>query len=243
MRPTTRHIEQVMQRRGDGGSPLALVAVLIALIALMLALATGCSSEKRYKVLSFFFDGVPNPNAPAGANGAEGDEFAGGQQAGGAPKLLAIIHKPYAENKCNDCHDNASGRFDDFQKLDSSICLKCHDSLRTQYPVMHGPVAVGECNLCHVPHESTTPHLLRDDAPAVCTQCHQPELLSPTPREHLMPTKSCLDCHSGHGGTEHGLLKKAPDSTTRPTTVPTAAAVTAAAPAVPAAVAGRGDPP
>jgi predicted CXXCH cytochrome family protein len=97
-----------------------------------------------------------------------------------------------------------------------------------QYPVMHGPVAAVECNLCHVPHESSTPKLLRDTAPTVCVQCHQPELLSAEPPEHVMADKSCLECHSGHGGAKHGLLKsgialkRAPGapSTTWPATVP-----------------------
>ena len=39
-------------------------AVLWVGVAVMLAavVAGGCSSEKRYRVLSFFFDGVPDPN-------------------------------------------------------------------------------------------------------------------------------------------------------------------------------------
>ena len=194
----------------------------------LLVLFAGCSSERRYKVLSFFFDGVPNPNAPAAGTQ---DEFAA-QRAGGVAIPIAYTHKPYAENKCSACHENATGRFDDFQKLESSICLRCHQDVTDKYPVMHGPVAAAECNLCHVPHESSIPKLLRDTAPAVCVQCHQSELLSPEPPEHLMADKSCLECHSGHGGAKHGLLKSgialkswssSPSTTTLPATVPTPA--------------------
>src|SRR5690242_5504986 len=45
------------RRRGTGG---------LAALALMIALAggwLGCSSQSRYRVLSVFFDGVPDPNA------------------------------------------------------------------------------------------------------------------------------------------------------------------------------------
>ena len=106
----------------------------------LLALFAGCSSEKRYKVLSFFFDGVPNPNAPAAGSQ---DEFAS-QRTGGVAVPVAYIHKPYAENKCSACHENAGGSFEDFQKLESSICLRCHQDVTDKYPIMHGPVAAAE---------------------------------------------------------------------------------------------------
>ena len=199
MRDTTRPYGGKANRR-QGGSICTCIVLFLTLV-----LFGGCSSEKRYKVLSFFFDGVPNPNAPPLT---PEQEFAAQQSQGGnAPKLLSITHKPYGDNQCNACHENARGNFDDFQKLSSDVCLKCHDKVRDQFPVMHGPVAAAECNICHVPHESSIPHLLRDNAPAVCVQCHQPELLSPTPIEHVTAEKSCLDCHSGHGGPKHGLLK------------------------------------
>jgi predicted CXXCH cytochrome family protein len=205
----TRHNPQI-SRRVRGVRSVAVLAVVALAMTLVAGLFGGCSGEKRYKVLSLFFDGVPNPDAPVVAS-AEGDSEFTQQRPGGAagaPKMLAIVHKPYADNQCNDCHSNTTGRFDDYQKLDSTICLKCHDNVRTKYPVMHGPVSVGECNLCHVPHESTTPALLKENNSTLCTQCHQTELLSSTPREHLTPDKnSCLDCHSGHGGPKHGLLK------------------------------------
>ena len=208
MRDTTRPDGGTTNRR-KGGSMSCFAALLIVLSTIVASvLSSGCSSEKRYKVLSFFFDGVPDPNAPAVATGDQ-DEF-GGQRAGngsGAAKPVAFMHKPYGDNQCSACHENARGNFDDFQKLSSDVCLKCHDKVRDEFPVMHGPVAAAECNLCHVPHESSIPHLLRDAAPTVCVQCHQPELLSPTPREHLLPDKSCLDCHTGHGSDKHGLLK------------------------------------
>jgi predicted CXXCH cytochrome family protein len=200
---------------------MSIAAALVAIyLAFSLALG-GCSSEKRYKVLSFFFDGVPDPNAP---KLTPEEQLALQEQGanGNVPKPAGFTHKPYADNQCNACHENARGSFDDFQKLSSDVCLKCHDKLRDQYPVMHGPVAAAECNICHVPHESSIAHLLRDPAPAVCVQCHQPELLSPVPVEHLDPQKSCLDCHSGHGGPKHGLLKAVAlgSPTTKPIATP-----------------------
>ncbi len=165
----------------------------------------GCSPEKRYKVLSFFFDGVPLPR------GVEAEE---GQQ-------IVYPHKPYAEGKCISCH--ASNQMDlsitqptNISGVSSSVCLNCHGKIPSQYEVMHGPVSSGECLLCHNPHESSVKHLLVASAPRVCTQCHTPEVMTPRRSEHQDEKASCLNCHFGHGGPAHGLLRPTPPATTEP---------------------------
>jgi predicted CXXCH cytochrome family protein len=179
----------------------------------------GCkATEKNYKVLSFFFDGVPDPNAPVLSEEEEASAR------GMAPVVNAYIHKPYKEGKCSECHSSAGGEYQDFDKLTSSICLKCHQNETTKFAVMHGPVSTGECMMCHAPHESAIPGMLKEAAPSVCVKCHIPELLSPDPPEHTMADKSCLDCHVAHGSDKHGLLKKTfalASPTTRPTAAPT----------------------
>jgi predicted CXXCH cytochrome family protein len=204
------------QHRRRGG----LVAALTALPLLVLALTWfGCrSAQQRYEVLSFFFDGVPNPNAPTGADG--GEEGAGGS-AGAVP--VSFMHKPYQDNQCDACH-GTTGRFEEFTKADNSVCFKCHQGVQTKYANMHGPVALGECNLCHVPHESSIPALLLDTPRALCTTCHVPELLSPEPADHLTD-RNCLDCHVGHGSQGRHLLRIAaaerlPAATPSPATGP-----------------------
>jgi predicted CXXCH cytochrome family protein len=194
-------------RTGRGGSVLWLVAIAVLLLV---AAAHGCTAEKRYKVLSVFFDGVPDPNAP---KVVEGQSQRTMLKNGQVVQIVVYTHKPYGENKCAACHGETSGSFESFQKVGSTVCLTCHKNVPNEFPVMHGPVAAVECTICHHPHESTVPHLLREAPPAVCTQCHVPELLSPTPPEHLMPDKSCLDCHVGHGGPAHKLLRAQAPST------------------------------
>lgn len=165
----------------------------------------GCSPKKDYRVLSFFFDGVPDPNAPPGrANADDDDDVRGNTSA--IPRVVVYSHKPYADNQCNSCHAGSAGSFESFSKLDATVCKKCHEKVPRQYAVMHGPVAVGECLWCHVPHESTIKGMLKDPAPAVCIQCHSRNLLSTNPPEHQMDKSSCLDCHVAHGGERHGLL-------------------------------------
>src|SRR5689334_20334989 len=60
----------------------------------------GCTAQKKYQVLSFFFDGVPDPNAPRGASGGRGP----GEANGTFQPLVASTHKPFVEEKCDACH-------------------------------------------------------------------------------------------------------------------------------------------
>ena len=231
--PTRPNASDCFRRRGGLGFLPATVSCLAFLTVLTtLGAATGgCSPEKRYQVLSFFFDGVPDPNAPPVAVDDEGNPIEGPGFVGGTGNFVrAVVHKPFADNDCASCHGANTGKFEDFQKVESNVCGKCHAQVATQFPVMHGPVAVGECNLCHAPHESTVKHLLKEESPAVCTQCHLPELLPAEPPDHVAATRSCLDCHMGHGGHQRGLLRAdytPGDATTRPATQPATQPATA----------------
>jgi len=181
------------------------------LAVFILIVAAGCSSSQRsYRVLSFFFDGVPNPSARHGGAAGSGGESEFGP-VGAAPKLVGSVHPPFKDEKqCSQCHGNAAGgSFESFQttKITSDVCLKCHKDKLTQFTWMHGPVTAVECLLCHQPHESSLPWLLKDSTPQVCVQCHDRDLLSASPREHQLPDSQCLKCHTGHGGPKHNFLR------------------------------------
>jgi predicted CXXCH cytochrome family protein len=185
-------------------------SVLCAAGLLFIAAVTcfyGCTTEKRYEILKVLFDGVPNPNAPKVASSSKSPNGSAGGANAGVAQPVAFMHKPYQENKCDACHGSSSGKYSDYQKIGADVCLKCHEKVLTAYPVMHGPVTSVECNLCHTPHESTIRGLLKQSAPTVCTQCHVTELLSGTTPAHLQPDSQCLQCHVGHGGNEHKLLR------------------------------------
>lgn len=178
------------------------VAVCRSVAALLLlALILGCSAQKHYKTLSFFFDGVPDPNADALATTRNVSR--GGKQ------HTVYIHKPYAENNCNACHEGDRQAFFTLaaaQGPKPERCLTCHADVPHKHAVMHGPVAVNACNWCHSPHQSLNPHLLKSTPNKVCMQCHGPTGLSPSLANHQDPKSNCLDCHSGHGG-DRSLLK------------------------------------
>lgn len=208
-----------------GGSGVA--AGLIVAGVLLACLWAGCSIEKHYATLSFFFDGVPDPAAKDRV--AE----AGGITAAIRNSPTYSYHKPYAEEKCTECHT------DRFQLTgqDSSLCLKCHADRTTEHPRMHGPVAAVACLWCHTPHESAQPHLLKKPARDVCIQCHEQNMLS-TQRvpAHADAARSCLECHFGHGGTSQFFLRdgaSAAKPRPQPSVPPSPATPLDAAPATP----------
>lgn len=158
---------------------------------------SGCSVEKHYEVLSFFFDGVPDPNAPKMQDGA-----LDGRTLRQSPTYSA--HDPFIEERCSDCHQS---RFN-LGPQDSGICLDCHENATTEQPRMHGPVVAVACLWCHSPHESPYASLLKGPARQVCTTCHEQSMLD-TQRvpEHADAERSCLDCHYGHGGMSRYFLR------------------------------------
>ena len=164
----------------------------------------GCSAERDYKTLSFFFDGVPDPHAKA-ATRVSTDEIA--EMSPEARKRLPVrsIHKPYADEQCTACHAQTAQVFAVAQ--DSNMCMTCHKPVLDEYPVMHGPIVGKACLWCHEPHESASPNLLKTTGAALCAQCHERELLSRKTPGHLSESGSCLDCHTGHGGHKAPFLR------------------------------------
>lgn len=180
------------------GGGLRAAASLLACLGL--TAWVGCSIDKNYKVLSFFFDGVPDPAK------VKEVEAAAAMQGYSDPRKSPSysVHKPYAEEKCADCHE---GRLR-ISKYDSTICLKCHDQKVSDHPVTHGPVVAQACLWCHSPHESAYPSLMKARPRDVCTQCHTAAMLeNPRVPAHTDDTKDCLACHFGHGSSDRYLMR------------------------------------
>lgn len=158
---------------------------------------TGCSVEEHYELLSFFFDGVPNPNALPVVSNA-------GNPATMRQSPTYVAHVPWIEQKCDACH---SSRFER-TAVESSVCASCHGAVQDGHRYMHGPVALGACLWCHVGHESAYAALLKESPRIVCARCHDPAMLSvDRVPEHADEEVSCLRCHSGHGGDNRLMLK------------------------------------
>ena len=189
------------------------LTVLVVGVALAGALLVGCGTpEHRYHVLSFFFEGVPDP--------AASKAMSGGKVRSQLSGATIFVHRPYAENKCEECHANAEDIFSGL-KMRKDVCVKCHPVTATRYEKMHGPVASGQCLICHAAHQSSEEHLLKEGSPRICTQCHELGTLSPLTPAHTDAKSACMKCHSGHGGNERYFLKVVQGgATTKPATRP-----------------------
>lgn len=186
-----------MQSRGMRFLPRLLVVLFCCALT---AGWLGCSEERDYKTLSFFFDGVPDP-ALKGKNPLNLKTSGRSGQAG----AILSVHKPYAEQKCGECHPSKG--LPTLALQDSNLCVKCHEKVMDQFPVMHGPVVGKACLWCHAPHESPNKHLVRTTSNSLCFQCHEREVLSPKIFGHGEAQPDCMECHFSHGGDKLPFLK------------------------------------
>ena len=191
------------------------LAAATAFFAAALCCWAGCSVERDYRVLSTFFDGVPNPNAKAATQSSSTPGLARAGQANKGTRVIASTHKPFSEEKCTACHAEPTQVF--ASALNSDLCMKCHQKVMDAYPSMHGAVVGKACLWCHEPHESAFPALLKTTDASICIQCHERPSLSTRVDAHRLDVGSCLDCHGGHGGDRPPFLH-ASSAASRPTT-------------------------
>ena len=179
-------------------------------------LLASCSDPvTRHKVLSTIFDGVPPP-PPAGemcneyyqerfAAEAAGQEMLAGE--GSSSKTKGSSHKPYKEKKCRDCHSKNKNVNAGLIAPKRELCGVCHKDFIKGSNV-HGPVAVGDCLACHLPHNSQYPSLLKEDPDKICATCHQESRLATAMHDRfLVKTISCGECHDPHAGDARYFLK------------------------------------
>jgi predicted CXXCH cytochrome family protein len=172
--------------------------MLIAIFFFFSSFLCGCAPEKRYKVLSFFFDGVPNP--------AEMPKQVQRGPGGGAEppvvKKTYRMHGPYAAKLCSGCHQRGTNILIlPIEKL----CLNCH-IIQMNKKYIHGPVASGGCKICHEPHGSSFPFLLVSEPQKFCFYCHKEKDVARN-EVHAGITEGCTDCHDAHMADNKNLLK------------------------------------
>lgn len=135
----------------------------------------------------------------------------------GAAQLMKSSH-PMRENQlvCRDCHNPHGGQIisDDLvhKKSVTEACLDCHQEKVGPFIWEHPPV-VEDCSICHVPHGSNQPALLKRRAPQLCQACHS-SVGHRSLRMDLKRTTSdsgaefqflnaCLNCHVQIHGSDH----------------------------------------
>ena len=197
----------------------------LLVIFLFIVLLPGCAGEKRYKVLSVFFDGVPKPgSAKEQTHGKAKPGEVSGEKA--APeqtrKVIQILsqHPDYKNHKCDKCHNRSASNF--LRARSDRICFLCHKEKDFKGAFIHGPAAVSDCSICHLPHESQFDRLLITDSRKICLYCHQARDVALNPvhaklfnkngtdpgqngQEH---PKRCTNCHDPHKGDNRFFLKK-----------------------------------
>lgn len=129
-------------------------------------------------------------------------------------KLFQASHHPIREGQmaCTGCH-NVHGEEGAGMLVKTSMrekCTTCHAEKRGPFLWDHAPAAE-DCTLCHDPHGSNQPALLKKRPPQLCQQCHDPAH-HPSGRfdggkllggSAFLQVKGCMNCHSAVHGSNH----------------------------------------
>jgi len=174
----------------------------------MFLLLTSCDETERHKVLTFFFDGVPPSRTETSGVPAPGSEDS--RAADKVPARGWHIHEPV--KNCTVCHGE-SRRAASLRKAQlvaevPQLCHACHKEYSALEAWVHGPVATGNCLLCHEPHKSQSEFLLRKPVPELCYQCHEEQAIRLIKNHAEASCARCIDCHEGHAGTTRSLLRQ-----------------------------------
>jgi predicted CXXCH cytochrome family protein len=175
------------------------LAFLITSLIITLSIG-GCAGDSSYKVLSFFFDGVPDTREikAAGAGHETGNKIASSNR----PKSLASVHGPYAAKLCNGCHSRSGNAL---LIPVHDLCYNCHE-FKMDKKYIHGPLASGGCTVCHDPHSSGNRFLLVSASENVCLHCHDKKSVEAN-AAHKDIQPDCTSCHDAHMSDMKFLLK------------------------------------
>jgi DmsE family decaheme c-type cytochrome len=121
-------------------------------------------------------------------------------------------HHPVREGgvSCSDCHDLHSGQLRTVQAdgRTNDLCLSCHPGKEGPFIFEHDPV-IEDCTICHDPHGAVANHLLTQNEPFLCLQCHQAHFHTTIPG--IEGEFTSLDGYGGvsaRDGSKRGFLTK-----------------------------------
>jgi predicted CXXCH cytochrome family protein len=201
--------------QGERSSQISRATAILGLVAV---LASCTDPLSRHRTLSTFFDGVPDlPPVERLCEDYLGDQYrefytdlAAKRAAGATPDgednhRLRSSHKPFAEKNCDGCHDFK--RTNMLLRPKDQLCFMCHkDFIKGSH--VHGPVSVGDCSACHLPHDSENPALLREPRSEICGSCHVEDRLAAEMHQRVIKHQmQCVDCHDPHSSPLRYFLK------------------------------------
>ncbi len=122
--------------------------------------------------------------------------------------VKANVHKPFAEKRCDVCHEPGSK---EVARKGYNMCLACHDGTMQSFYKRYNHLMAGKegnfCADCHTPHASDERALLKDREDKTCWQCHEDtEGFTHSARYVHPDLKKCLDCHVSHGSNARYML-------------------------------------
>ena len=197
------------------GRTVRLVVTAIVLLACSMTLISCKTPEERYRVLSFFFDGVPMPPSMRPVIPLEDmiDDSGNVVRRGKKKEKedITYYHTPYTtKSGCYvSCHDKGRGFGAVLEMTGAEMCFSCH---RTYFrPVAgdwaHAPVLLGDCKNCHEPHQSKNEGLLTKPQRELCFECHDSSMLDNDPfHARISDEQKCSECHDPHGAGNRQLL-------------------------------------
>ena len=105
------HFSHYLAFLGKKISKADALSIAPVVVIILIALIIGCVPEKNYRILSFFFDGVPNPNknqevVVADTSTVENLSIATTPR---NVKPEFYEHQPYKEEKCKEKFDRMFG--------------------------------------------------------------------------------------------------------------------------------------
>ncbi|MFC1855345.1 cytochrome c3 family protein [Thermodesulfobacteriota bacterium] len=91
-----------------------------------------------------------------------------------------VVHKPITDGKCGACHKIISGKKEgetgpDYELSFSgiSLCTSCHSGEKYNKKKLHAHSVKDLCLVCHNPHSSDFPGILRAEENKLCVKCHR----------------------------------------------------------------------
>lgn len=175
--------------------------------SVLVACTLSCtSSQSNYKVLSTFFDGVPNPDLVDSARRADSirQVQVENKLAQTTQTVDAFFHPPFREKECDICHNKSQ-----MGKLNEqlpALCYNCHEDFNDKYAYVHGPVSAGYCTQCHNPHMSKNENLIIRKGHDLCLHCHQERDVFKNDAHFELEGANCTECHNPHGGDDRYIF-------------------------------------
>ena len=123
-----------------------------------------------------------------------------------------FVHRVVTESGCDTCHEMIKTEQKVKVRLTetgNALCFNCHDNIQSQSEKKFPHAALEEgCGLCHLPHSSDQPSLLKSAMSGLCAECHDigSEELKKTHGLQPIDRLGCGGCHNPHGSDQEKLL-------------------------------------